>query len=279
MSFKEPTIDLSAKFNLYDEELTDLGNQIQNLIIEIRQSRGDERIEKIQVAKNLLEQIKKTYQKLSAAAKKEMDQEKKENFISSKEKHKNQVSKYKVILQQIMNDVEEEFAKKQRTDDLRQQLLGTSINDKNNNISPIVPDISRSVKITNKAFKEKQEQEQKLQEQLEQELFKDVFEAQKESLDILERLNKKVEISTNIAIESGQLLREQREDLYEIDRQLDELGGNTKRARNELTTILRRLAADKFILVLSIFVILGILIFILVSIALSIYNRFTKKEK
>ena len=85
--------------------------------------------------------------------------------------------------------------------------------------------------------------------------------------------------STNVAIESGESLRQQREDLYEIDRQLDELVGNTKRARNELSTILRRLAADKFLLVLAILVVIAILIFILVSIGLSIYNRVSARIK
>jgi hypothetical protein len=144
--------------------------------------------------------------------------------------------------------------------------------------SSIPKDVGKTMRVSNKAYIEKQQEEVKLQQQLERELFKDVYEAQKESLDILDRLNKKVEISTNIAIESGEVLRQQREDLYEIDRQLDELGGNTKRARNELTTIMRRLAADKFILVMCILAVIAILIFILVSIGLSIWNNITRKK-
>jgi hypothetical protein len=77
-----------------------------------------------------LEQCKKTYQKLSAAAKKETDEQKKQDCINAKEKHKTQITKFKAILSQVMTDIEQEFAKNSRTDDLRTQLLGSTLNER-----------------------------------------------------------------------------------------------------------------------------------------------------
>jgi len=128
--------------------------------------------------------------------------------------------------------------------------------------------------IRNAAFLQKQQIDMKQQELLERELFKEVFETQKDCLDIVERLNRKVEATSDIAVDSANVLRQQRDELLEIDKELDELGGNVKRARLEITTILRKLAADKIIMILAICVVIAIFIFVLTLVALQIYNRF-----
>jgi hypothetical protein len=119
---------------------------------------------------------------------------------------------------------------------------------------------------------EYQEQEMMLDEKLENELFKDIFDTQKDCLDIIQRLNKKAEETTNIAIESVELLRQQREELEEVDKTLDELGNNTKRAGREVAIILRRLATDKVIIVTVLLAFIAITILLFVGIGFFVYN-------
>jgi hypothetical protein len=163
-------------------------------------------------------------------------------------------------LSQAVSDLKDEEEKKKRIDE-------------ETKITPSTPVTISNEKVTNDNFVEKQNLTDEQQVELERELFKDVFKAHQDSLDIIERLNLKALETTDIAIDSAQLLRQQREELMEIEKEIDELGGTIKRGAKEITSIFRRLAADKFLLIGSIVLVIGILISIVFLIGLILYNR------
>lgn len=70
------------------------------------------------------------------------------------------------------------------------------------------------------------------------------------------------------------MLAKQKEQLYHIDRQMDELGSNTKRAAKELRVLMRRLATDKLIIVGVILLVLAGLVFLAVRIGKYVYDKF-----
>jgi hypothetical protein len=183
-------------------------------------------------------------------------------MTKSKDDHKNMLNKFKTYLSQAVSDLKDEEEKKKRIDEETKITPSNPVTIQPNN-----------EKVTNDNFVEKQHLTDEQQVELERELFKDVFKAHQDSLNIVERLNLKALETTDIAIDSAQLLRQQREELMEIEREIDELGGTIKRGAKEITSIFRRLAADKFLLIGSILLVIGILISIVFLIGLILYNR------
>eukprot|EP01080_Neovahlkampfia_damariscottae_P000399 gene399-6813_t len=254
MSFRDPAVEQNEKFSLYDDELTQIEQDIQKLIVEIKQTDDEEdRVDKIKKAKKLLEQSKKTYQNLSNVVKKETREHSKEMMAKSKDEHKNELNRCKTYLSQAVTDLKDEEEKKKRLEP------GTNEQTMDSNQQQ-GPRKSEPIRMENDNFIEKQQLSPEQQIQIEKELFKDVFQAHQDSLDIIERLNIKIMETTDIAIDSAQLLREQREELMEIEQEVDQLGGEIKRGAREIGSILRRLAADKFLLLGAIALIVGILI-------------------
>lgn len=120
----------------------------------------------------------------------------------------------------------------------------------------------------------KTSEEEELNDKMAEELFGPVFETQRDCLAIIDRLNIKAEETLEIGAESAEMLRAQREQLLAIDRKMDELGSNTKRAGRELTSLMRKLATDKLIVV--VFILLTLVIIAAVIIRVVVY--FTKEK-
>ena len=91
-----------------------------------------------------------------------------------------------------------------------------------------------------------------LNEQVEKELFSEIFETQKESLDILARMNQQAESTIDTAKESAEMLVRQREQLIEVDKKLDEMGGLIKVGVIQLRSFTRKLARSKLMLLVAI---------------------------
>lgn len=90
-------------------------------------------------------------------------------------------------------------------------------------------------------------------EALEEELFKEIYALQDESLSIVQRLLSKADEASELATDTQQVLAAQREQLERIDEEMDKLGSNITRAGREITSFMRRMATDVFILILCAF--------------------------
>ncbi|EFC36805.1 predicted protein [Naegleria gruberi] len=115
-------------------------------------------------------------------------------------------------------------------------------------------------------------------EQIADELFKEIYETQGDSLDIVKRLIDKADETKAIAAESMEMLKRQREQLERIDKEMDELGSNITRGSNELKSFMRRLATDKLIMVLILLVVLAVLGIIIWRIVDYCVNKFMPKQ-
>ena len=164
-------------------------------------------------------------------------------MTKSKDEHKNELNRCKTYLSQAVSTLKDEEEKKKR---FEETTTNTVINTDTTN--SLESRKSEPTRMENDNFIEKQQLSPEQQMENEKELFKDVFQAHQDSLDIIERLNIKIMETTDIAIDSTQILREQREQLMEIEQEVDELGGLIKRGATEIGSILKRLAADKFLL-------------------------------
>ena len=99
--------------------------------------------------------------------------------------------------------------------------------------------------------------------ELEDELFKDIYTTQGESIKIVERLIAKADETTDLAQESSEMLKKQREQLRRIDEELDGLGSGIDRGKKEVVSFLRRLATDKVILMVIALIVLGLTVLII----------------
>lgn len=119
-----------------------------------------------------------------------------------------------------------------------------------------------------------------LNAQVEKELFAEIFETQKESIDILARMNQQAEETIDTAKESATLLVKQREQLIEIDKKLDEMGSLLKVGLIQLRFFSRKIARSKMILLAAVCCcccFLLIMIFIFAMLFLAMGNQSLKK--
>lgn len=158
---------------------------------------------------------------------------------------------------------------------LRAQLDNLIQQNENKDVS------SGHVQETVETFKveKKTVEEQELNDQLSEELFGPVFATQKDCLEIIDRLNMKAEETLEIGAESAELLRQQREQLIMIDKKMDELGSNTKRAGKELSSFFRKLATDKLIIVICILIGLAVVVAVVVKIVYHVVGDQIKKQQ
>lgn len=88
----------------------------------------------------------------------------------------------------------------------------------------------------------------------------------KETTKILQETDAKAEETVAIATETAARLKRQTEKMQEIQKHLDDIGGNTQRARKELAAFMRGLACDKCILIVVILIIILAALFIILRI-------------
>lgn len=183
-----------------------------------------------------------------------------------KDQHKQEMTKlknsFKLAIQQ--NEVEEMKQKKS-------SIKGAS---EINNDSVEIVRIDRSTTKQRKAT-----EEEELNDKIAAELFGPVFETQQDCLAIIERLNRKAEETLEIGAESAEILKQQREQLIVIDKKLDELGSNTKRAGRELSSLFRKLATDKLIVVVCILLALVIIVAVIIRIVLAVIPKNNDKKQ
>jgi len=91
-------------------------------------------------------------------------------------------------------------------------------------------------------------------------------EVQMESLQSVDRSKRIVEDTINVATETAQTLKSQTEQLERIDKQVDVVDSNLKKAEKQLRVFMRRMATDKLIMSFVCLVVLGILAVIVIAI-------------
>ncbi|KAL9645205.1 hypothetical protein ABK040_002406 [Willaertia magna] len=265
------------KLEAYNNELDDLENRIEEAIVALKrmnitnQSDPNFILQQIQTQSDnindQLEKAKKLYNKINVLTK--VDVSLTEPVNESKKKHKEVLSRLRNQFKQAKSLVETKHS----------NLLANSNNNSNfntppptnnnaNNNSKNKPPIKQQIDDDEEVvaiqkdsdnFTNLTPEQKQLHDEIEKELFAEVFATQKECIEIIDRLNKKADETINLAADSAEMLKTQREHLLRIDEELDALGSNITRAQKEVTSFLRRIRTDKFCAVLCLIVVLAII--------------------
>ncbi|KAL0480392.1 hypothetical protein AKO1_011061 [Acrasis kona] len=232
----------------YEDEIRDLEKDINKTLLAIRK--------KVLEADEKLKKLKKANKKYAAAIKDHPD---KGNYSDAKKEHKNEYRKLETHLEDMKSEIsrntlmggdeppkEEKKEKKKKGSEVREVTTNPR---------------TGKVKVKDK--------------ELEDELFKEIYEMQGESLKIVQRLIAKADDTIDVAQESAEMLKKQREQLVRIDEKMDELGSNITRGRKEIVSFMRKLATDKVIMLIIILIVLGIIGLIIWRIVVAVLPKST----
>ncbi len=112
----------------------------------------------------------------------------------------------------------------------------------------------------------KREERKKIRDaEMEKDLFKDVFNLQDESMQIVERLLNKATVIKEDALDINAMLMKQKEQLNVCDEQLDRINTAAKMARRELTSFMRKVVRTKILLVVIILLLILALILVILA--------------
>ncbi|KAG2392004.1 hypothetical protein C9374_013489 [Naegleria lovaniensis] len=231
----------------YDEEIEEICKEISKKIVKVNKGAVDGKKQAFfdEIDKDM-ERAKKAFKNMYRLVRKEgVDQTWKKKLSQ----HQNEIRKLEQNLA---------TAKDKSTKD---ELLGTSSSAGNEKKKDPSKKKRREEddEVVEVVASEKVQQNKSRNDQLADELFKEIYETQGDSLDIVKRLIDKADETKTIAAESMEILKRQREQLEKIDKEMDELGSNIKRGSNEIKSFMRRLATDKLIMILILLVVLAVL--------------------
>jgi len=239
---------MSQNLQYYDEELTELENDITKSMLAAKRLKGEEKTQKLEYATQKLDEAGKKFKKYKRQIEK-LEASEQRKYEEKKKQHQNELFKLTSNLEAT------------KTENARKELMGEPTADKGDN-----NDEKGEKK---KGGKKKRDSEVTVNQrtgktkikdkELEDELFKEIFETQDKSLAICARLIAKSDETIEIAQESAELLTKQREQLLRIDAKMDELGDNITRGRKEIVSFLRKLATDWVIMIIIIVIVLGII--------------------
>jgi len=261
-----PLLPGSEKMNTnpsyYDEEIQELCKDISKKILKLNKGMVEGK-NKQDFMREIEEDIKKSQRIFKAmyrlVSKDGVDQTWKKKLAV----HKGEISN----LQHLLETAKEKSSK--------EELLGTSLSEKKKPDPKKKPkkaeddDEVVEVVASDKALSGKQKNDA-----LADELFKEIYETQGDSLEIVKRLIDKADDTKAVAADSMEMLKKQREQLERIDKEMDELGSNITRGTNEIKSFMRRLATDKVIIILILLVVLAVLAIIIWRIVDYVLKKF-----
>lgn len=258
-------------------ELETLQDEVKQLLLQFRRQKTSESLQNN--IEQLLKRMKTKFKQLQAACKAQPDNK---TWQQWREDHKKEYTSLRATFDKIApapqpqsneSSLSDSFNEKKKKPAAPQQAsnnVSPAVNDRPVIVSkqPIsvqhdndMEDEVRVVKKTKLAVADEE-----LNSKLEQELFAPVFQTYDKTLQLLDKMNRDAEETIQIAQDTAVLLAQQEEKMKKIDGQLDELAATTTRAKRELVSLARKLAADKCILILCILCVLAIAAFALFTI-------------
>ncbi|KAL0484410.1 1 TM domain-containing transmembrane protein [Acrasis kona] len=240
-----------VKAQQYEEELKGYENDIREGIIKLRRLKGNDMDRKRGEIEEFFEKSRRNLKKITSLMKTEQNISIKDQMTTIRDSHKQEFKKLRAQLDNIIQQTE------------NRDSVGVN-----------VQETVETIKV-----EKKKPEEEELNDQLAEQLFGPVFETQKDCLAIIDRLNMKAEETLELGAESAELLRQQREQLIIIDKKMDELGSNTKRAGKELSAFFRKLATDKLIIVVCLLIGLAVIVAVVVKIVYHVVGPEIKKQQ